>query len=91
MHNPAISPYLEHLLWVQTFYTDLVLSHSSTNFSLEKQKLPENSEALVETFQVLFIRDFTIESADKELQNIWNSACDSLCFKNSAEHIIDAQ
>lgn len=58
MHNPAISPCSEHLLWVQTFYTDLVLSHSSINFSLEKQKLPENSEALVKTFQVLFIRDF---------------------------------
>lgn len=53
---------LEHLLWVHTFYTDLVLSHFSTNFSLEmekkkKGKLPENSEALVVTFQALFIRE----------------------------------
>lgn len=69
MHNPAINSHLEELLWVQTFCTDLVLSHFSTNFSLGKteKNLPENSEALVKTFQVLSIREtFTIKSTAKE-------------------------
>lgn len=49
--------------------TDLVLSYFSTNFSLGKKKksrLPENSEALVETFQVFSIREtFMIKSTAK--------------------------
>lgn len=70
MHDPAISSHLEQLLWVQTFYTDLVLSHFFINFLLgkkRKKKLPENSEALVKTFQALSIREtITIESTDKD-------------------------
>lgn len=93
MHNPAISLYLEHLLWFRDF-TDLVVSHFPTNLPLGKKgkqsRLPENSEALMETFQALSIREtFTIKSTDNKTK--LKSACNSLCFKNSADCITDAQ
>lgn len=69
MHKPEISPYLENPLWVQSFYTYLILSHFSTDLKIEeeKSKFLENFEAVVETLQALSIREtFTIKSADKE-------------------------
>lgn len=68
MHKPEISPYLENPLWVQPFYTDLILSHFSTDLKIEKKcKFLDNFEAVVETLQALSIREtFTIKSADKE-------------------------
>lgn len=91
-----LSLYLEHLLRVQMFYTDLILSHFSTNFSLGKRKGKRKADAWkLRSFGgnlpgVAPRETSAIKSAKNKTH--WNPlACNSLCFKNSVEHIIDAQ